>query len=81
MKEMIQNFIINEILEKPDFQLPFDEPIIEHSIIDSTEILKIVLFVEENFDIRVENDEITLENFGSINQINDFVEEKKNREM
>jgi len=79
MKEMIRDFIVNEILEKPDFQLSYDEPIIENSIIDSTEILKIVLFVEENSDIKVETEDITLENFGSINRIYDFIEKNKNR--
>ena len=81
MKDMIRDFIIDEILEQPGFELSYDEPIIENSIIDSTEILKLVLFVEENSDIKVENEDITLENFGSINQIYDFIEKNKNREI
>lgn len=79
MKEMIRDFIIDEILEKPGFELAYDEPIIENSIVDSTEILKLVLFVEENTDIKVENEDITLENFGSINRIYDFIEKNKDQ--
>ena len=38
-----------------------------------------VIGVEENTDIKVENEDITLENFGSINQIYDFIEKNKNQ--
>ena len=78
MKAQIKRHIVEEIIEDPDFDLNDDDNIIEESIIDSTEILKIILFLEEMYDIKVENDEIKLDHFNSVNAICDFVNRKVN---
>ena len=77
MKEQIKKFIVEEIMEEPNYELEDDYEIIEESLIDSTEILKIVIFLEENFDIEIDNEEVTIDNFNSINDIYDFAMKKK----
>ena len=47
MKEKIKQYIVEEIIEDPGFNLNYDDKIIEESIIDSTEIVKIILFLED----------------------------------
>jgi acyl carrier protein len=46
------------------------------SIVDSTGMLELVLFIEETFGIAVVNDELRRENFDSITALADFVERK-----
>ena len=77
MKDQIRKYILERILEDPDHELSYDEPIIEHSIVDSTEILKLVLFVETKYGITVDDSEITIENFGSIDAICAYVLSKQ----
>ncbi len=77
MNEAIRKFIIEEIAEDSELQLSFDDKIIEDSIIDSTEVLKLVVYIEKEFDIKVENEDISLSNFSSINGICNFINEKR----
>lgn len=77
MKETIARYITEEIMEDPEYQLENDYKIIENSIIDSSEILKIILFIEETFAIEVDNDEIQLKYFNSVDDIYDFVIKKQ----
>jgi len=53
-----------------------DDSFLEKNIIDSTGVLELVGFIENEYQIRFEADEITPENLDSINKIADFVSMK-----
>ena len=75
-REKIRRYLVEKVLEEPEFTLTFDEPLLENSVIDSTEIVRLILFIEGEFGIEVDDDEVTLDNFGSINDISAFVDRK-----
>lgn len=50
---------------------------IESGVIDSTGVLELVAFLEEKYSIKILNDEITLENLGSLAHIEAFVGKKQ----
>ena len=54
-----------------------DDSFLEGAMIDSTGVLELVLFVEETFGVRVEDEELIPENFDSINRIVSFVRSKR----
>jgi acyl carrier protein len=49
---------------------------LEEGIVDSTGVLELVMFVEETFNITVENEEIAPENFDSVAQLAAYVRHK-----
>jgi len=49
---------------------------LESGIVDSTGILEIVEFIEETFEISVEDDELVPENMDSIENLANFVNRK-----
>jgi acyl carrier protein len=51
--------------------------LIEAGIIDSTGVLELVGFLEETYEIRIEDDELVPENLDSIDNIVRFVERKR----
>jgi len=53
-----------------------DEPLLD-GLIDSTSMLRLVLFIEERFGVRVEDDELVPENFETIRSLAEFVERKR----
>jgi acyl carrier protein len=53
-----------------------EEPLLE-GLIDSTSMLRLVLFIEERFGVRVEDDELVPENFETIRSLAEFVERKR----
>ena len=54
-----------------------DDSFLESGIIDSTGVLELVTFLEENFGIKVEDDEIIPENLDSVNNLIRYIQQKK----
>jgi acyl carrier protein len=57
--------------------LPGDASFIDTGIIDSTGILQLVEFVEQEFNLKVDDEDLIPENLDSINRLVAFVERKK----
>jgi acyl carrier protein len=53
-----------------------DEPLLD-GLVDSTAMLRLVLFVEERFGVRVEDEELVPENFETVAKLAAFIEEKR----
>ena len=53
-------------------------PLLESGIIDSLGILDLVAFLERSFQITLQDDELTPENFANISSIVNLVEQKRN---
>ncbi|MNJ70713.1 acyl carrier protein [Paenibacillus bouchesdurhonensis] len=62
------NFIVN--LE----QLEENDSLVDRGIVDSTGIISIVSFIEDTYEFQIKDHEITIENFGSIHSIVQFVQ-------
>ena len=50
-----------------------DEPLIENGVLTSLQTVELVTFLEERFDILVEDEEFDEENFGSVEAIASLV--------
>jgi methoxymalonate biosynthesis acyl carrier protein len=57
-------------------EVPPDEPLIENGVLTSLQALELVTFLEERFDIIVEDEEFDEENFGSVEAIASLVASK-----
>jgi acyl carrier protein len=68
---VIENFLFGdgELLEK-------DTSFFENGIIDSTGILDLVIFLEETYNIKIEDDELIPENLDNLTNIAKFLEQK-----
>lgn len=49
---------------------------LENGIIDSMNVLELVVFVEENFGLTVDDQEVVPENFDSVARLSEFVRRK-----
>jgi acyl carrier protein len=54
-----------------------DSPLLESGIIDSLGMLDVVAFLEQTFEIKVEDEELVPDNFASMRALGDFVLDKK----
>lgn len=78
IKDKIKKFISENFLFTTSIDLiADDQAFMESGIVDSTGILEIVNFVEEEFGIQLEDDEIIPENLGSITQLTNFISGKQ----
>ena len=75
-KEIIKTFIVENFLFGSEDGLGDDTSFLDEGIIDSTGILELVTFLEEEFSITVEDEELVPENLDSINNVTAFLERK-----
>ena len=55
-----------------------EEPLLENGILDSLGILDLVTYLEEEFGISVDDEELVPDNFQNIKRLASFVSEKQN---
>ena len=72
-KFLMDNFVLGEQLD----QLGFDESFLENGVVDSTGILELVFFVEDQFGIQIDTSEVLPENFDSINRLTTYIRRKQ----
>jgi acyl carrier protein len=77
IKKNIRSYIANNILfSKGDYPYSDRTSLLEEGIIDSMNVLELVMFVENNFGFSVEDQEIIPENFDSVENLASYVERK-----
>ena len=76
IKETMVNFINDYFIKELGTVLEDDTLLVENQIIDSTGVIELVCFIEETFEIKVEDSEIMSENVDSINRLADFIQTK-----
>ena len=76
IKRKIIEFIKDYFIKESGTALGDDTLLVEKGIIDSTGVIELVCFLEEAFEIRVEDSEIISDNLDSINRIVDFIQSK-----
>ena len=65
------NPVINDLQK-----IPLDQSLVELGYMDSFGVIDMVTFLEGNYSITINDDEITKEKFGSINKMAKLVEKK-----
>ncbi len=75
-KDKVRSFIVENFLFGNDGGLLDDSSFLEEGIIDSTGILELVSFLEEEFGIAVKDEELIPENLDSIANVAGYLERK-----
>jgi acyl carrier protein len=78
LEEKIKKFITQTFLRggKTNPCLQNDTSFLEKGVVDSTGVLELVAFLEETFNVKVEDEELIPENLDSINNLVRFVSGK-----
>ena len=78
MHDSIRRFILENYLFTDDVaQLGLDDSLLGRGIVDSTGMLEIILFIEEQLGVKVADTEMVPENLDSVNRIAAFVTSKR----
>ncbi len=77
VKDVIRKYIQDRfMIGKSGDNLRDADPLLEKGILDSTGVLELVGFIEENFAFSVEDDELLPDNLGSVDNIVRYVARK-----
>ena len=77
--EVVKEFIIDNFLFGDGAKISNDTTLLEKGIIDSTGVLELVAFIEDNFNVTVADEELVQENFSSLIAIEKFLQSKNNK--
>lgn len=76
--ELLRKYIAENILFSNDgYPYPDEASFLENGIVDSMNVLELVMFVEQRFGVKVEDSEIVPDNFDSIAKLASFVRRKQ----
>jgi acyl carrier protein len=77
IKAELRGFIAESILFSSDgYQYADETSFLDHGILDSMSIMDLVLHVETVFNVKIEDQEITPDNFDSIEKLAAYIESK-----
>jgi acyl carrier protein len=62
-------YITNEILKQPSRIIKPDESIISSGLIDSFSLVDLSLFIEDNFNVRIDDTELNANTFDTLEQL------------
>lgn len=78
VEELLRKYIADNILfSGSGYPYPDDTSFLENGIVDSMNVLELVMFVEQKFGVKVEDAEIVPDNFDSIARLAAFVRRKQ----
>lgn len=67
----------NFLYMKPGVRLDLDDSLLRKGVVDSMGVLEVLLFLEDTFDVRVLDNEVTEHNLGSLRSIGRFILSKR----
>jgi acyl carrier protein len=78
IKSQVREFITdNFMMGRDPGELKDTNSLLEMNIIDSTGVLELVGFLEETFEITIEDDELIPENLDSLDKIENYIKRKQ----
>jgi len=78
LRDRIRMFILENYLFTSDASaLGLDDSLLGRGIVDSTGMLEIIMFIEEQLGVTVKDEEMVPENLDSVSRIAAFVESKR----
>ena len=73
----VRGFVTDNFLfGRKNVSLAGDDSLLEQGLIDSTGVLELVSFIENKFEIKVEDDDLVPDNLDSINRLITFIATK-----
>lgn len=78
IEEKLRNFILeNYLFTDDESQLSNADSFLDKGILDSTGILEVIYFIEDEYSLKVEDEEMIPENLDSVEYLVAFVKRKQ----
>ena len=75
--EKLSDYIKTEIMKQPDRQITEDEALISGGLIDSFSLVDLALFVEDNFNVLIDDTELNADTFDSLQQLAELIKSRQ----
>lgn len=78
VQDTLRNFLLTELLAgQPDLVIADDDNLLLSGLVDSLGMLRLVAFIEAQFQCDVPPEDVTIENFATLRVIADYLERRQ----
>ena len=77
MISTIGKYIAAELLKSPDKEIQPDEPLISGGMVDSFSLVDLALFVEETYNVRIDDTELNADTFDTLKELAAMIESRQ----
>jgi acyl carrier protein len=78
VKQQLEHFITQELLLGQETEIDPDQSLTASGVIDSLSLLRLIAFIEDTFQVEIEDTELSPDHFETLNVMVDLVEGKLN---
>lgn len=71
--EKVKIYLQEDILQLPNRAIEPDEALISSGLIDSFSLVDVALFVEDIYDVRIDDTELNADTFDTLNELADLI--------
>lgn len=72
----LSEFIRIKILKQPDFKIEPHTKLLSSGLIDSLHIVDLALFVEDRYNVRIDDTELNAEHFDTLLQLDEIIRQR-----
>ena len=76
MMTALEEYISTKILKQPGRKIKPEELLISSGLIDSFHLVDLALFVEDNFNVRIDDAELNAQTFNNLNELSALIESR-----
>jgi len=76
IEKRLTTYIAEQILKQPDRKISPEEPILSSGLIDSFNLVDLALFVEDEFNVHVDDAELNSSVFDTVNQLVEIIKSR-----
>jgi acyl carrier protein len=76
MKEDIRDYVCSDLLLNEDLKIEDDENLLLNGVLDSLALMRLIMHLEDTYDVEIPPAEITLENFASLTAMTEYLENR-----
>lgn len=74
---VLASYITAEILKQPNRLLNQDDPLITSGLIDSFSLVDLALYIEDNFNVKIDDTELNSDTFNTLEQLADLIRSRQ----
>jgi acyl carrier protein len=73
----LTDYITTQILKQPGYHIAPTDALISSGLIDSFNLVDLALFIEDHFDVRIDDTELNAETFDTLDQLIGLIQERR----
>lgn len=79
LEQEVRRFVVeNFLFGEDDGSLQLEDSFLDSGVIDSTGVLELVTFLEQQYEIKIDDTELVPDNLDSISRVSSFIRRKQN---